>query len=56
MNATQGTDASKQTGKGKKKGEPEPVIELPLKPVFDYGGEVLDEAAEQIWDARDRMN
>ena len=47
-----------ETGKGGKKGKKDEAVEpkLPEKPDFDYGDEKFNAVAEEIWDARERLN
>ena len=46
------------TGKGGKKGKKGEDVEppKPLKPVFDFGEDKFNIIAEEIWDAREKMN
>ena len=55
---TNETGGTKGPEKGGKKGKKDEVVEplKPLKPVFDYGDEQFNNIAEDIWDAREKLN
>lgn len=52
---TSGT-SGKGDKKGKKGAEEVEVPKGPIKPVFDYGDDKFNAVAEEIWDAREKLN
>ena len=55
---TNETGGTKGPEKGGKKGKNDEVIEpiLPFKPTFEYGNDQFNNIAEDIWDAREKLN
>lgn len=53
---TTDTIGGKGGKKGKKGEEAAELAKLPLKPVFDYGDDKFNIVAEEIWDAREKLN
>ena len=50
------TETGGKGGKKGKKGEEIEMPKLPPKPVFDYGDDKFNLVAEEIWDAREKLN